>query len=255
METYEEFINNILEARGRFACGEEYHERHHIIPRCMGGTNDKENLIDLFAKEHFEAHRLLALENPDNDGLVNAWTMMAFVKDNNQKRYEITPEEYEEAKIALSKLASKRFKGDKNPWFGAHLSEETRRKMRENHSDVSGIKNPMYGKKHSEEVRTRMKMHHADFSGENSPLYGKNGKECHMSKIINQYSQDGKFIGLWYGSMEIHRELGIDASAVIKCCNHRLRYKSAGGFVWYYADDPTQPDPTKIIPNKMIKEE
>lgn len=41
MQTYEEFINNILETRGRFACGDEYHERHHIVPKCMGGTNEE----------------------------------------------------------------------------------------------------------------------------------------------------------------------------------------------------------------------
>ena len=67
--TYEEFINNILETRGRNGCGDEYHETHHIVPKCMGGSNDKENLIDLFAREHFEAHRLLALENPENEKL------------------------------------------------------------------------------------------------------------------------------------------------------------------------------------------
>lgn len=55
--TYIEFINNILDTRGRFSCGDEYHERHHITPRCMGGTDDNDNLIDLFAREHFEAHK------------------------------------------------------------------------------------------------------------------------------------------------------------------------------------------------------
>ena len=35
--TYEEFIRNILNIRGRFNCGEEYHERHHIIPKCCEG--------------------------------------------------------------------------------------------------------------------------------------------------------------------------------------------------------------------------
>ena len=58
--TYIEFINDILNTRGRFACGDEYHERHHITPKCMGGTNDNENLIDLFAREHYIAHLLLA---------------------------------------------------------------------------------------------------------------------------------------------------------------------------------------------------
>ena len=72
-KTYDEYISDILNIRGRFACGEEYHERHHITPKCLGGTNDKENLIDLFAREHFEAHRLLALENLENDSLIYAW--------------------------------------------------------------------------------------------------------------------------------------------------------------------------------------
>ena len=71
--TYEEFIQNILKTRGRFECGDEYHERHHIVPKCMGGTDEEDNLIDLFAREHFMAHKLLALENRDNDKLVYAW--------------------------------------------------------------------------------------------------------------------------------------------------------------------------------------
>ena len=96
--TYEEFIQNILETRGRFNCGDEYHERHHIVAKCMGGTDDEENLIDLFAREHFEAHRLLALENPGNIKLIYAWNCMRNSKNGD---YEITPEEYEELRIAF----------------------------------------------------------------------------------------------------------------------------------------------------------
>ena len=131
MVTYEEFIQNILSTRGRFNCGDEYHERHHIVPKCINGTDDEENLIDLFAREHFEAHKLLALENPGNDGLIYGWTMMAFVKDNNQKRYELTAEEYEEARIALSMVASEKNRGENNPFYGKHHTEETRAKMKE----------------------------------------------------------------------------------------------------------------------------
>ena len=109
--SYQEFINNILQTRGRFMNDNEYHERHHIIPRCKNGTDDKDNLIDLFAREHFIAHKLLAEENMDDDKLVHAYMLMAFVKDNNQKRYELTPEEYEEAR----RIHSERFSGGKNP--------------------------------------------------------------------------------------------------------------------------------------------
>ena len=97
---YKEFIDEILKTRGRFNCGEEYCERHHIVPKCLGGTDEKDNLIDLFAREHFVAHKLLALENPDNKGLQYAWWMMAHgVVNEEQDRYECTQLEYEEVKI------------------------------------------------------------------------------------------------------------------------------------------------------------
>ena len=37
--TYKEFIDNIIGTRGRHGCGEEYHEKHHIVPRCLGGED------------------------------------------------------------------------------------------------------------------------------------------------------------------------------------------------------------------------
>lgn len=36
-----------------------YFERHHVIPRCMGGTNNRENIVKLTPEEHFLAHVLL----------------------------------------------------------------------------------------------------------------------------------------------------------------------------------------------------
>jgi hypothetical protein len=38
---------------------EGYTERHHIIPQSLGGNNDKDNLVDLTAREHFVCHWLL----------------------------------------------------------------------------------------------------------------------------------------------------------------------------------------------------
>lgn len=37
-----------------------YTERHHITPKCIGGTDDVDNLVLLTYKEHIVAHRLLS---------------------------------------------------------------------------------------------------------------------------------------------------------------------------------------------------
>lgn len=114
--TYIEFIQNILNTRGRFNCGDEYCERHHIMPKCIGGTNDEENLVDLYAREHFIAHRLLAEENPDNRKLQLAYICMSFAKNDREHRYRLDEYEYEKARIACSKA----FSGENNPFYGNH---------------------------------------------------------------------------------------------------------------------------------------
>jgi hypothetical protein len=62
------------------ACGrtiEGYKERHHIVPRCMGGDDELENIVELTAEEHYVAHQLLVKMHPDNFGLALAATRMA----------------------------------------------------------------------------------------------------------------------------------------------------------------------------------
>jgi hypothetical protein len=49
-----------------------YKEVHHIVPRCMGGGDEENNLVELTAEEHYVAHQLLVKMHPDNSKLVYA---------------------------------------------------------------------------------------------------------------------------------------------------------------------------------------
>lgn len=51
-------------------------EKHHIIPKCMGGTDDISNIAILTAEEHFIAHLLLIKIYPKNNKLLWAVRMM-----------------------------------------------------------------------------------------------------------------------------------------------------------------------------------
>lgn len=62
---YERLIDR---ARGRSLSG--YSERHHIIPRCMGGSDEAKNLVRLTPEEHFIAHLLLIKIHPGARGLI-----------------------------------------------------------------------------------------------------------------------------------------------------------------------------------------
>ena len=53
------YLKIIENAKMRILCDNAYHETHHIIPKSLGGTNIKDNLVKLTAKEHFICHLLL----------------------------------------------------------------------------------------------------------------------------------------------------------------------------------------------------
>ena len=54
-----------------------YYENHHIVPKCLGGTNDKENMVLLTFPEHLKAHWLLCKLNPNSYKLLLALSYLA----------------------------------------------------------------------------------------------------------------------------------------------------------------------------------
>lgn len=232
-QTYQEFIDEILSTRGRFACGEEYHERHHIVPRCMGGEDEPNNLIDLYGREHFVAHKLLAEENPDNIKLVYAWWMMSTIRAGKQDRYELTPEEYEEVRIALHESMK-----------GHIVSEETRRKIGKVHkgkimSVESRLKMSLSrkGRITTEETRKKISEANKNMSEETRQKL----REINQGKTIPTEARQkmteakkDKMRGVY--CFELHltfrsineagRVTGVRASSISNCCNGIA--KSAG---------------------------
>jgi hypothetical protein len=54
----------------------EYTEKHHIIPKCLGGNNKNDNIVRLTYREHFLCHWLLCKIYPDNYKLKAAFCKM-----------------------------------------------------------------------------------------------------------------------------------------------------------------------------------
>ena len=51
---YKTIYENLIKTRSnQTLLKEEYYENHHILPKCLGGSDDPQNLIKLTAREHF----------------------------------------------------------------------------------------------------------------------------------------------------------------------------------------------------------
>ena len=61
---------DLLIERSKTRVLEGYVEKHHIIPKCLGGTDDKGNLAILTPEEHFLAHQLLIKIYPNSPPLI-----------------------------------------------------------------------------------------------------------------------------------------------------------------------------------------
>ena len=55
---YQRIYNSIIE-RGKRTLIHGYFERHHIVPKCLGGSNDCTNIVELTPEEHYVCHQLL----------------------------------------------------------------------------------------------------------------------------------------------------------------------------------------------------
>lgn len=80
---YQRIYTNIVE-RAKDRLLETYTEKHHIIPKCMGGSDNPENLVSLTPEEHYVAHQLLTKMYPDNGALAKAAMMMTANRPSNK---------------------------------------------------------------------------------------------------------------------------------------------------------------------------
>lgn len=104
-EIYDRLINR---AKNRVLT--DYFEKHHVVPKCQGGSDSPHNLVNLTPEEHYVAHQLLAKMHPENHPLLKAAQMMIPNRPSN-KLYGWIRRRY----AAIQKI---KLSGTENPSFG-----------------------------------------------------------------------------------------------------------------------------------------
>lgn len=144
-------------------------DRHHIIPKCMGGSNHADNLVNLTAREHFICHRLLIkmVDSKFKSKMVYAaWQQSRSAKFKGAR---ITSRTFAKLREEMSNTYSGRKrapftdkwrtnmsnskKGKNNYMFDRNHSTESIKKISKNRKGkCTGKSNPFFNKTHSADV-------------------------------------------------------------------------------------------------------
>ena len=196
---YLKIYNKIIE-RAKFRNLSGYAEKHHIIPKCLGGSNKRDNIVSLTPKEHYICHKLLCEIYPTENKLKYAFWRMCNVANNEfqDRNYKVSSKIYSRIKDEISLITSKRKKNysvEMRKLIGEKVSEKLKgrpsgRKGISNpgHSTWMKENNPMKGKTHTDEVKLLLSEinskpksdEHKNNISKNSP----NNKQCIIEDVV-----------------------------------------------------------------------
>ena len=225
---YTRIYNQIIE-RAQTRKLEGYVEKHHIVPKCIGGLDIKENIVELTAREHFLCHMLLCEIYPQENKLKHALFLMAIGKQKvKEKTYVIGSRVYERLKEEYSAMLA-----------GKKQSQDTKNKKSKSMLGVWDGKTKEEMSEIGQKIwDTRRKNGNDKIQPEHAEKISQSLKgrkitwDRKRNKTITQYDSDGNIIKEYESQSQASRETNISQSDISSCCNGKQ--KTAGGFTWKF---------------------
>lgn len=154
----EEYKNKKLEC---------YTEKHHILPKSLGGSNNKNNLVEVPLLVHYELHKLLPEFSigPDHYKMMFAYSFVACV----HKRYDdfdrtiltkYNPSKRPEVRKKISIAAKNNMRRRKeegwiNPFTTPEVIDQVSKRATIRNNTNNPMKNPEFAEKHNAALRGR----------------------------------------------------------------------------------------------------
>lgn len=184
---YEKIYNDLIESRRcRLRIDTEYYERHHIKPRCFGGSDDSSNLVYLTFREHFIAHKLLFKfsKGKKKQQMGFALHRMCSVNNANQKYRLNNSRDFEKVKQEVWE----HLRGENHPCYGKKYDDEFCKRASENQK---GSNNSMFGKEPWNKGLTKHKSEKLKIKGEKLSNKWKQG-EVKSENIGKCLTEEGR---------------------------------------------------------------
>lgn len=219
MNKYETWYYKLIAKRQQEPYSGPFAERHHILPKSLGGSNRKENIVSLTPREHFIAHLLLFRFSTGAAKMKMSYALRMLMGMENKYQTRYTSRSRARYVEQTRSVLSENMRGEKNPFHGKTHTDETKNRMKEKRKNQPP---PMLGKTHNEETRTRLR---------------------EMNAV--QFSDPAQ--------IEMRRQ---KSKALWEDPDWRANYKGNTGKVCYHNDELQQFkmfNPTDPIPNGWVK--
>ena len=188
---YTNWYHAIIErAENRVLPDDLYTENHHVIPKSLGGTDLKENIAKLTAREHFICHWLLTkmTTGPDQKKMAYACKRMMHSSGKKQHRYKINSHIYEQLKVNLNLvLKGREFN---NEWLtklkksARHRAEcEGEKEKAIRRANMIKVNKSRKGEKRPWQSGPNNHFYGVRMVGEDNPFFGKKHSEDTLEKL------------------------------------------------------------------------
>ena len=151
---YQKAYDRLVQKNHVFSSG-EYFETHHKVPKCMGGNDEKSNLVNLTAREHYIAHLLLVKiteQNGDKNAhgkMLYAVNCMKWGRCKGKRSFKFNSRLYQKVKHQYSELRSNLMKTNDNPMCGRMWIYSLKLKTSKQHDKTLPIPKGWFAGRHT----------------------------------------------------------------------------------------------------------
>jgi len=177
-------------AKTRTSLADKYYEKHHIVPKSLGGNNSTDNLVNLLAREHFICHWLLTkmVAGEEQKKMAYACKMMMHSHSKGQQRYRVTSKIYESLKQKLNIiLKGQKFSEDRIAKLKIsaqnRANSESQQAKQIRRETMIKVNKSRKGEKRLATTGSKNHFYGKGFFGTDNPFYGKHHSEETLAKL------------------------------------------------------------------------
>jgi hypothetical protein len=189
---YTKWYNSIIYKAQHTEKLNSYTERHHIVPRSLGGSNAKSNIVRLTAREHFICHVLLTKMTTGTDNIKMVHAAIGMKRSRSYQNRYVNSRLYESLKTQFATISRERNTGKKATAETLEKMSRASKGKPKTKEHAENISKGLTGYKRGTMSDVERKKRSISNKGKPSPNKGNKGKYKHTQERKDKISENNR---------------------------------------------------------------